>query len=70
MERKLLDYFSSGVRLVWYVEPVACEVRVFTALDRMERLEQHQTLDGGDVLPGFALPLAEWFARAEGPKNP
>jgi Uma2 family endonuclease len=62
MARKLREYFSVGVRLVWYVDPESRTVEVFTAVDRSTTLDAGQTLDGGAVLPGFALPLAELFA--------
>jgi Uma2 family endonuclease len=62
MARKLQEYFSVGVRLVWYVDPESRTVEVFTAVDRSTTLDAGQTLDGGAVLPGFAFPLAELFA--------
>lgn len=62
MARKLLDYFATGVRLVWYVDPEARTVEVFTGVGRSTVLREPDTLDGGDVLPGFALPLAQLFA--------
>jgi Uma2 family endonuclease len=65
MDRKLRDYFSAGVRLVWYVDPAARNVRVYTAADKVEVLDQSRSLNGGDVLPGFSLPVQELFARAE-----
>jgi Uma2 family endonuclease len=64
MERKLREYFAAGVRLVWYVEPKARAVRVYTAPDQETRLDESQTLDGGAVLPGFALPLGPFFELA------
>jgi Uma2 family endonuclease len=64
MARKLAEYFHAGVRLVWYVDPKKRTVRVYTAVDRSVLLRDHQTLDGGDVLPGFELSLGEWFAEA------
>lgn len=63
MERKLLDYFGTGVRLVWYVYPTTREVRVYTSPDRYVTLGNQDSLDGGDVLPGFQLPLATLFAE-------
>jgi len=39
--------------------------RVYTAADRSVLLKGDQALDGGDVLPGFSLPLSELFARNE-----
>ncbi len=71
-ERKLEEYFRAGVRLVWYVNPSKRTVRVYTALDRSTLLREDETLDGGDVLPGFALSIRDWFAEAErtGPRQP
>ncbi len=65
MERKLREYFQAGVRLVWYVDPEARTVEVFTAVDWSTMLDESQTLDGGDVLPGFVLPLRELFPRRD-----
>lgn len=63
MDRKLRDYFFSGTRLVWYIDPQRRTVRVFTCPDQCVELSEQQTLDGGAVLPGFSLPLAQLFAR-------
>jgi Uma2 family endonuclease len=64
MRRKLIEYFRAGVRVVWYVDPKRRTVRVYTALDRSVLLHENQTLDGGDVLPGFELSIGDWFAEA------
>jgi Uma2 family endonuclease len=63
MDRKLRDYFFSGTRLVWYVDPQRRKVRVYTSPDQKVELSERQTLDGDAVLPGFSLPLAQLFAR-------
>jgi len=65
MENKLLDYFSTGVRAVWYVYPIPREVHVYKTREQRMVLTENQTLDGGDVLPGFRLSLAELFAEPE-----
>ena len=62
MAEKLRHYFGSGVELVWYVDPIKKTVRVYTSPDESRLLRENQTLDGGDVLPGFALSLRELFA--------
>jgi Uma2 family endonuclease len=62
MARKRREYFKAGVRLVWEVDPRARTVAVYEAPDEAILLEVGQTLDGGEVLPGFALPLADLFA--------
>jgi Uma2 family endonuclease len=62
MARKRHDYFEAGVRLVWIVDPDNQTVDIYNAPDNPTRLDASETLDGGDVLPGFALPLADLFA--------
>jgi Uma2 family endonuclease len=61
MSRKLDDYFRTGVRLVWYVDPEARTVEVYTARERSTVLKEGDTLDGGEVLPGFRVPVARLF---------
>lgn len=61
MERKLKEYFLSEVRLVWYIDPRKRTVRVYTSPDDVEELGEGATLDGGDVLPGFSVPVASLF---------
>jgi Uma2 family endonuclease len=63
MRRKLKDYFLAGVQLTWFVDPARRTVEVYTAPDQARRLREHQTLDGGTVLPGFSVPLKTLFAR-------
>lgn len=63
MDRKLRDYFKAGVRLVWYVQPDDHTVEVFTSPRARLVLRENQALDGGDVLPGFTLPLPQLFAE-------
>ncbi|MFI5454400.1 MAG: Uma2 family endonuclease [Isosphaerales bacterium] len=64
MERKLHEYFGAGTQLVWYFDPKARTVTVYTAPDQFAVLDESQTLDGGEVLPGLVLPLHELFERA------
>ena len=64
MDRKLKEYFDSGVRLVWYLDPNARTVKVYTAVDRCTSVPEDGTLVGGSVIPGFSLPVSQWFARA------
>jgi Uma2 family endonuclease len=64
MERKLRDYFVSGVRLVWLIYPKKTQTaEIYTAPDAMRRVGKTHALDGGDVLPGFQLSLKDLFAR-------
>lgn len=63
MQRKLRDYFTAGVRLVWYIDPTTRTARAYTAPDQSTTYGEADRLPGGDVLPGFELPLAELFAE-------
>jgi Uma2 family endonuclease len=64
MERKRREYFLGGCRLVWEIDPDKKTARVYTAPDESKRISEKGKLTGGDLLPGFELPLAELFARA------
>jgi|SRR5579871_960393 len=63
MERKIRDYFLSGTRLVWLIDPRKRRVRVHTAPDECHLLTENLSLDGGEVLPGLQLSLRELFER-------
>jgi Uma2 family endonuclease len=65
MERKRGEYFRSGVRLIWVVDPEARVVSAYTPDGRCEILDASQTLSGGDVLPGFTLKLDELFSELD-----
>ena len=69
MERKLDEYFQANTRLVWYIDPEAQTARVYTARDQFVEITGEQTLDGGDLLPGFSIKLADLFAEADGPEG-
>jgi Uma2 family endonuclease len=63
MARKRKEYFLAGTRLVWQVSPRKRAVDVYTAPDRFTTLSEADTLDGGDVLPGFTLPVKALFVN-------
>lgn len=65
MEGKLDDYFSAGVRLVWFIDPRKKTVEVFTARNSSSVLDENGTLTGGEVLPGFQLALKPFLAKPE-----
>jgi Uma2 family endonuclease len=64
IERKLRDYSEAGVSLVWYIDADDQTARAYTSPERYEAIPAGGVLDGGNVLPGFHLSLAELFARA------
>lgn len=59
---KVSDWLTSGAALVWVVNPIAQTVIVHAPGAAPRTLTAHETLDGGDVLPGFAARVDECFA--------
>ena len=63
MRQKRVEYFESGARLVWIIDPEKRTVAIYTKPseepDRM--LGADDTLDGGSVLPGFEIKVADLF---------
>lgn len=57
-------YLTHGARLVWLVHPDKRLVLVITA-HAMDILTETETLDGGDVLPGFQVPVTQLFPPLE-----
>lgn len=65
MVRKRGEYFRAGTQLVWEVDPRTRTVDVYTSPDHPTVFRGSDTLDGGAVLPGFALSLAELFGELD-----
>lgn len=65
---KVREYFDAGARAVWLVYPNVEVVHVYHAWDRVEVVTRAGTLDGGAVVPGFRLPLAELFEEEAEPE--
>ena len=65
MSRKRREYFHAGVELLWMVDHRSRTVTVFrTPLDATVVNEGHN-LDGGNVLPGWKVDIADLFSRLE-----
>ena len=65
MQIKRTEYFQTGVELVWEIDPRKRTVDVYTSPTQSVTLGINDTLDGGTVLPGFQLPLAELFGELD-----
>jgi Uma2 family endonuclease len=64
MARKRKEYFLGGCKMVWELNPIKRTVRVYSAPDESKLVREKGTLDGGSVLPGFKLRVADLFKRA------
>jgi Uma2 family endonuclease len=60
--RKREQFFAKGCRLFWVIDPQTQTADVYTSTTRVKHLDASGTLEGGKVLPGFSLPLAQVFA--------
>jgi Uma2 family endonuclease len=58
---KVLEYLQAGTRLIWIANPRTRTITVYRSLDQVRVLTVNDTLDGDDVLPGFAVPLKDIF---------
>ncbi len=65
VNQKIAEYFKAGVRQVWVVYPVSRLAHIFESPKKVTILDINDDLDGGDLLPGFRLSLAELFEDAE-----
>ncbi len=59
---KVRLWLRFGTRLVWVVDPSNRTVAVWTADGTMRLLRETDELDGGEVLPGFLVAVAELFS--------
>jgi Uma2 family endonuclease len=60
MRLKVVNYMNDGAT-VWVVDYESKTVDVFVPGQKAVRLTEKDTLDGGTVLPGFTLPVADIF---------
>lgn len=62
MHQKLAEYFQSGTRLAWLVDPETRSVAVYTSPDEpIATVPETGDLEGGTVLPGLRIRVADMF---------
>jgi Uma2 family endonuclease len=59
---KIAEYFSTGARMVWVVDPDERSVTVYREPNEGRVLKQGAILDGGDVLAGLSCKVSDLFA--------
>jgi Uma2 family endonuclease len=57
---KVVNYVAAGT-VLWIVDPEAKEVEVYAPGKQAKLFRKNDTLDGGDVLPGFSLKVDPIF---------
>jgi len=61
MRDKAAYYLANGARLVWLVYPKKRMVEVLYPNGEFDIFRDGETLSGGDVIPGFSLPVRDIF---------
>jgi Uma2 family endonuclease len=63
IHQKLKEYFESGTKLAWTIDPATRTISVFEGFSENPGrvLHESEMLDGGSVLPGFSLNIARLF---------
>lgn len=60
---KVQGWLEAGCRSVWVVDPETRTVTVYRSRREVEVLGVDDPLSGGDLLPGFSIPVGQIFAR-------
>jgi Uma2 family endonuclease len=63
VEQKVMDWLKFGTRMVWVVSSKLPTVTVYRSLREITVLRETDTLDGGEVIPGFKIYVADIFAE-------
>lgn len=61
VDEKVHDWLEAGTRMVIVINPRRREVRIHTPLTDAIVLTPGDTLDGGDVVPGWTIPISAIF---------
>jgi Uma2 family endonuclease len=59
--RKVKQYFAAGCHTVWIVYPDRREVQILEASGTDRSLRIEDTIEAPELLPGFSVPIAQFF---------
>jgi Uma2 family endonuclease len=62
VEEKVFDWLEAGAKMVIVVNPRKRAVTVYRSLTEIVVLTESDTLDGGDVVPGWSIAIKDVFA--------
>ncbi|HWQ34628.1 MAG TPA: Uma2 family endonuclease [Blastocatellia bacterium] len=62
LAKKMREYFDSGARLAWVINPEDQTVVVYHSPQPDYILKAGDSLDGEEIIPGFSMPVADVFA--------
>lgn len=61
IDERLKDFFDSGTRLVWIIDPAAERVEICRSLTERRLVGKGGFLDGEELLPGFRFAVSDLF---------
>ena len=64
---KVREYFHYGLQVVWVVAPEEQQIYVYDSPTHVRILTGQDELTGGEVVPGFRLPLGHLFQHTATP---
>jgi len=60
--KKISRYLADGVQTVWLIDPEAQTVTIYAADSKqLTHLSREDTLDGGEIIPGFNIDVKTLF---------
>jgi Uma2 family endonuclease len=62
VQEKVFDWLEAGTRMVLLIIPRKQAVIVYRSLTDIITLTENDTIDGGDVVPGWTMAVGEVFA--------
>lgn len=62
LQERAREYLDAGVRLVWVIHPTSRTATAYRADGEVIHVGADGVLEGGEVLPGFTLPLTALLA--------
>lgn len=61
IQEKIVEFLDAGCELAWLIDPILQKTTVYHADGHEEEISFDHELNGGTVLPGFTVKLAELF---------
>lgn len=61
VREKVEEWLGAGTRLVWIIYPSARSVTVYQSPEDFQELSERDSLDGGQVVPGFTCRIRDLF---------
>lgn len=60
-KQRIAEYLEAGARLVWAIDPHTRTATVHRPDGSVDIVHEHETVDAGDIVPGFRLRLDDLF---------